>query len=73
MKLDKKEMIAYLKRKARDTEEGACKIRAENTQLKELNREMVGMLKDITYYELPCDVYATISELLAKAEEGEGE
>ena len=47
-------------------------VMAENTRLKELNREMVGMLEDVLYYELPSDVYATIKELLAKAE-GRGE
>jgi len=43
----------------------------ELTWLKELNREMAGMLEDVLYYELPSDVYATIKEVLAKAE-GEG-
>ena len=42
-------------------------LMAENTRLKELNREMAGMLEDISYYELSSDVYATIKELLAKA------
>ena len=42
-------------------------VMAENTRLKELNREMAGMLEDISYYELSSDVYATIKELLAKA------
>ena len=46
-------------------------LETENARLKELNREMKGMLEDVLYYELPSDVYATIKELLAKTG-GEG-
>ena len=43
-------------------------LEQEIIRLKELNRRLVGMLKDVLYYELPSDVCATIKELLAKAE-----
>ena len=42
-------------------------VKAENARLKELNRLMVGMLKDVLYCELPGSVSVTIREVLAKA------
>ena len=44
----------------------------ENVRLKVLNQEMVEMLKDVLYYELPSDVCYTINEVLSKAGENVG-
>ena len=74
MKPNKKtpeEMVVYLKRQITDMEEDAYKLKAENARLKELNREMVEVIKELVYDER-VEIWSRVAELLAKAEEGEG-
>ncbi len=85
MKPNKKtpeEMVVYLKRQVTDMEEDVYKLKAENTRLKELNREMVEVLtmvyksyhNDMSIYDL-----TQVHDAIAKAEgrepiiKGEGE
>ena len=61
-----------------ELQEGISRLSAENTRVKELNREMVAMIERLAEHLENCydrEIEDTIEarELLAKTEEGEGE